>query len=85
VSATDVAEEPLSRWVDPPDDPGGVEDVARDGYAGERPLGVAADRQPASRWSHADSVVDQGLSRVAETLKGAVADALHFRVELVLR
>ena len=49
VPAANVAEEALSRRVDPPDDSGRVEDVARDGQAGERPLDVTADRQPACR------------------------------------
>ncbi len=86
VPAADVAEEALGRRVDPLDDPGRVEDVARDGYVGERLLDVAADRQPASRWSHPDSVIDRQWSVTYRgNAKGAVAGTLRVRVELVLR
>jgi hypothetical protein len=44
VPSADVAQEPLGRRVDPPDDAVRVENVARDGNTGERLLDVAADR-----------------------------------------
>jgi hypothetical protein len=63
VLAANVAEQALGRRIEPPDDAGRVEDVARDRQTGERQLDVTADREPAWRCSHADSVVDRGLLR----------------------
>ena len=68
VPAADVAEQALGRRVEPPDDSGRVEDVARDGQADERLLDITADRQPACRRSHPHSVVDQA-SRTARIAK----------------
>jgi hypothetical protein len=43
MSTADVADKPLGRCIQPPDDPRRVEDVARDADVLQRPLDVPAD------------------------------------------
>ena len=55
VATADVADEPLGCRIDPPNDPGLVEDVARDGDVLQSLLDVAAERQASV---HHGSVTD---------------------------